>query len=477
MSETRDQRPETRDQSYKLTIEIILWTGVLALFIMMVFRFYTVPLDGDDWAYGIYTMRDIFSLQKGWLPGRHISEISQIISTSVFGRYMGIVVGDMLTGVKIVHGFVAMVFVSLFCIVSSFYLPKTFVTRRRDFLIRLLIIMLLFWFAPRLYGHFNHTSQILGGFVFSLFAWLPFLYYYREDDIPNVLVENPIKTYGIMLVVFYLGTQVMDNNYFVMVSLSMMLVAYLLGQKYFPQFFEETKLTEEKRNVLLISNIMYIVYGFFAFYRNTVLAPSQSSFRAGGRSFDLVVILKRITGGGVFANFGMIIGLLLILYFVYTFIKNKKITRENYFYLSLCVASLFWVLILTSIVRTSFGQSLWLLWICEFSLLLKLYKNNNKIVLLLFPVLLFGMFVNVFRKEYAYLLNIHYFSQDRVLVEYFQEAQRNNLDVVEVPASVTKKYNMRIKDDSKSYHNDRTTKWMKRYGYTDQRIPVIVVED
>lgn len=321
---------------------------------------------------------------------------------------------------------------------------------------------------------FTYISQILGGFILALLIWYPFYCFYQYGTIP--VLEKSYKFFGIAIVLFFLGTQVMDSNYFLTVSLSIMMVIYLLGQKYYPYIFEKNKFTKNDYISAFMFLGLHIFLGFYAFFRSTVLSHTQLEYRSDGRSFDIRVIYERIFNGPLFQDITIILGMILIFYFIVKFIRNKKILRQDYFYFSCCVVSLVWMILLSSIVYTRLSHSFWLLWVAQFSILLKLYKKGNVAVQLILPILLLGLVIDVFKKEREFLHHtpLEYFKRDQILVEYFVKAQEKGSMEVNIPIILANKIDV---SDNNIWEKRTISQWMHYYGYTDRIIPIKFVNE
>ena len=137
----------------------------------------------------------------------------------------------------------------------------------------------------------------------------------------------------------------------------------------------------------------------------------------------------------------------------------------------MCIVSLFWIVIL-SVIGTRINHPLWLLWLCEINIIFKLYKNNTRIIQLIVPIVLLGIFVNVFQRERANLNKTNeYYQRDRILASYFTEAQQNKQESVIIPVDLANKINLNITEHQNWPLRDISA-WMKYHGYTDKYIPI-----
>ena len=454
-------------------IDRILLFGVISLSLLMIFKIIIFPIVGDDFVYGSnYPLNKLFMLKNGWHPGRHISELLNIIPSQVFGKMLGITIGNNLLAIRIINNIIGIGISILFYWVSSCYIiNKMIPNQKSNNIIKLFIIILLSFYITRFTALKTDGNMVVGGFFLALFAWLPFLSYYQKGFLQEWMTNNKFQTYGIMLVIYYLGTQVVDTSYFITVSLSMMLVAYIVGQKLLPNFFEKTKIFNEDQNFTLILLGTHIAYGFFCLFRNTVLAPGQIELRPKGFTFDIIEIINKIKFGPFLQDISIIVGGIIILYYIYKIIKNKIIKKEDYLYLSMCIVALFWIVIL-SVVGTPIDHPIWLLWLCQINIIFKLYKNNNRMIQLIVPIVLLGIFVNVFQRERANLNKpIEWYQRDRILVSYFIEAQQNKQESVVIPIEVAQKINLRVTEHQENPLRDISA-WMNYHGYADKYIPI-----
>ncbi|MDK2818080.1 MAG: hypothetical protein KFW21_01350 [Spirochaetota bacterium] len=445
---------------------------------LLFFKIIIHPISGDDWIYGSsYPLNKLFFLEYGWHPGRHISEILYIIPSQIFGKILGISIGNNLLSVRIINSIMGIIMSICFYWVSSQYIINDLtVNQKTNNFTKLFIIILLSFYMQRFTSHMVYSSIVVGGFVLALFAWLPFLYYYYKCCLPLKMMNNKFQTYGIMIVIFYLGTQIIDTAYFITVSLSIMLVFYILGQKFFPDLFEKTKISKKDQNFILILLGTHIVYVFFAFFRNTILSPNQASSRAPHITFDIIEIIHRIKQGPWLQDLSMVIGGLIILYYIYKIIKNKILKKEDFLYLSMCIVSLLWIVIL-SIINTPIDHPLWLLWLCEINLIFKSYKNNNRIIQLLLPIILLGIFINVFERERKNLNKSgQYYQRDQILVDYYIDAQQNNKKFIIIPVDLANKINLNITEHQKWPLKDISL-WMQYHGYSDRYIPITFISN
>ena len=451
-------------------LDRMLLFGIISLSLLLILKVILTPINGDDWQYGTTgSISGLFYFGGGEThPGRHISELLHVIPTQIFGKMLGIVIGNAVLANRIISIIVITgIFYLFFWVSSSYIIKRITISEKQNTLIKYFIILLLFYFSN---GYYTMTmeSQVTGGYMLALLVWMPFLYFYQNSRLPLWMTNNKFQTYGIMLVVYYLGTQVIDTGYFITVSLSMMLAAYIVGQKLLPDFFEKTKISNEDQNFILSLLGMHIFYGCYAFFRN-VVNTVQINYRKQSVSFDIIEIINRIKVGPWLQNISIIVGGIIILYYIYKIIKNKFIKKEDYLYLSMCVVALFWLVIL-AVVDTRISHPIWFLWLCEINIIFKLYKSKNKIVLLLLPIMLFGIFVNVFQRERISLnKSIEYYQRDKILANLFIDAQINNKQTVEIPVDLVEKFEL---PPETSWHTTRIPIWMKYHGYTDRIIPI-----
>ena len=451
----------------------MLLFGIIILSLLLILKIIIFPMVGDDFNYGsTYALDKLFMLKTGWHPGRHISELLNIIPSQIFGKMLGIVIGDNLLAIRIINSIMGIAISILFYWVSyNYIITNIFTNQKSNYIIKLFVIVLLSFYIERFTALKTDANMVVGGFVLALFAWLPFVSYYQKGFLPLWMTNNKFQTYGIILVVYYLGTQVVDTSYFVTVSLSMMLVVYILGQKFLPNFFDKTKISNEDQNFTLILLGTHIAYGFFAFFRNTVLAPGQQSFRSSGFRFNIIEVIDRIKSGPLLQDISIIVGVLIILYYIYKIIKNKIVKKEDYLYVSMCIVALFWIVIL-AVVGTPIEHPLWLLWLCQINIIFKLYKNNNRMIQLIVPIVLLGIFVNVFQRERENLnKSSEYYQRDRILASYFTEAQQNKQESVVIPVELAQKINLHV-TEHQNYPLRYISAWMNYHGYTDKYIPI-----
>ena len=451
-------------------LDRMLLFGIISLSLLLILKVILTPINGDDWQYGTTgSISGLFYFGGGEThPGRHISELLHVIPTQIFGKMLGIVIGNAVLANRIISIIVMTgIFYLFFWVSSSYIIKRITISEKQNTLIKYFIILLLFYFSN---GYYTMTmvSQVTGGYMLALLVWMPFLYFYQNSRLPLWMTNNKFQTYGIMLVVYYLGTQVIDTGYFITVSLSMMLAAYIVGQKLLPDFFEKTKISNEDQNFILSLLGMHIFYGCYAFFRN-VVDTVQINYRTPSVSFDIIEIINRIKVGPWLQNISIIVGGIIILYYIYKIIKNKFIKKEDYLYISMCVVALFWLVIL-AVVDTRIDHPIWFLWLCEINIIFKLYKSKNKIVLLLLPIVLLGIFVNVFQRERVNLnKSIEYYQRDKILANLFIDAQINNKQTVEIPVDLVEKFEL---PPETSWHTTRIPIWMKYHGYTDRIIPI-----
>lgn len=460
-----------------LIIDIILILGIAILLVMVSLKHLAMPIVGDDWMYGSgYYFQNILSFQNGLHPGRQISEMFHIIPIQILGKYLGVITGEPLLSVKIVSNVLSLILVFLFYVVSTLYLPSAFTSKRRSYLVNLFFIIMVSTYFERMFNQANFNFMILGTFTFAILTWYLFFLYFRYGALPSII--NNKSFHGLMIVLFYLSTQIVDNNYLLMISMSGALVVYLLGQQFFPQIFEKDELTPETRKSLFILLGMHILWGCYAFFRNTVTAPDQAAFREGGRTFDLVEIYLRIVALDFYQDISIVVGGITVFYFFIKCIKTRKISRQEYFYFTGSLFALFWIVIYSSVVYTSFGQSLWLLWIVQFSMLVDSFRRKKMLAQLMLPFFLLLLFVDVFYNEQQYIHDLPdgYFIQDKKLIEYFQHAQENNLEKVYIPKDIAKKYRFVITENSNHWPSRDISGWMNFHGITDRNIPIEYVD-
>ena len=453
--------------NYQKILNILIDIIIISMSMLIILKMINLPIHMDDWVYGSsISLSPIFFSGVGMHPGRHISEALHIVPVQILGKNLGIILGDSLLAVKIMSFIINTLAIYGCVMISSFYIDLK--NKKNIFCILLILLYpLLNFFITT-----TQLSQVLGGFNLALLVWLPFYQYCCNGKLSSIFLENEYATYGIMFVLLYMGTQVTDSSYFALVSLSMMLVAYISGQKFLPQFFEKNNNTSQETRIVLVLLFMHILYGCYAFFRNTVMAPSQYGFRKGGMNFSVVEIINRIKDGPFLQDLSIVFGGIIILYYLYKFITNRKITLKEYLSFSVCVSALFWIVVL-SIMGTYKLQVLWILWLCELNILINLYKNNNKIVQLIMPIILFGIFINIFIQEQEYQKNTpsEFYRRDKILIEYFEDVQLNNTESVIIPSDLADKMRLRKVDHTVWPLRD-ISHWMKYHNYTDEYIPI-----
>ena len=455
--------------NYQKIMNTIINIMIVAMSMLIIFKMVRLPIRMDDWVFGsIYGIQPIFYSGTGWLNGRNMSELMQNISIQVLAKNLGIILGNSLLGVKIMSFIINTLAIYGCVIISSFYIDLK--NKKNVFCILLILLQSLLYTYS--FTTTTHLSQILGGFNIALLVWLPFYQYYCDGKLAPIFTENEYATYGIMFVLLYMGTQIVDGGYFAFISLSMMLIAYISGQKFLPQFFEKNNNTSQETRIVLVLLFMHILYGCYAFFRNTVMSPYQYGFRKGGMNFSIIEIINKIKDGPFLQDLSIVFGGIIILYYLFKFITNRKIVLKEYLSFAICVSVLFWVVVLSTL-GTYKLQVLWVLWLCELNILINLYKNNNKIVQFLMPIILFGIFINIFIQERKYLSSTseEFYRQDKILIEYFEDAQLNNKESVIIPSDLAKKIQLNI-GDSTSWPVRDISHWMQYHNYTDRYIPI-----
>ena len=450
-----------------------IYYGFVGIALTYVFLYYFAShFSIDDWTFSsVVKTQAIYSLVPGFLPGRNISFFITIFIDQVFGVLIGSSIDNIMLGMRISRGIFTTLIAGSFWYLSSLYIEK-------NKKLASVFLILLSGSLPLFYFVFTYFSIGFGGFVFGLLAWLPFYHYLQHGKLPSWMYLKPNQTLGIYLLLFYCGTQITDSFNYMMLGLSLALLCYLLGQKLFPMFFEKNdqSITQNKLLYQLLSS--HIILGFFSMYRNIFnIANSGNDWRLSRISFDLVEILKRIKHGGqfgydnIFYNLSLLIAGLTIAFYLYKFIKNKKIERQDYFIFSVHVISLC-VIFGLAILNSYFTAPLWMLWIVQLRLILDLWDKQNFVISLLLPTAALALAVAhilIFLGP-AYQVGRHKFIPrgDEKILELLQEADKNGQTELKISLEDYYKYHM------DSTFLQRSADWAHTYYYTKNRITTTI---
>ena len=450
-----------------------VYYSFIGIALAYVFLYYFAsPFSIDDWDFSSVIKPDfIYSLNIGRHPGRNISEVIPIFIDQVFGVLIGSSINNMMLGMRISRGIFTALIAGTFWYLSSLYIEK-------NKKLASIFLILLSGSLPVFYFVFNYFTSVIGGYVFGLLAWFPFYHYLQHGKLPSWMYLKPNHTLGIYLLLFYCGTQVSDSINYTMLGLSLALLCYLLGQKLFPMFFEKNDQSIDQNKLLYQLLASHIVLGFFGMFRNIFRTTvGAQSWRYGNFHFELFEILKFIKQGGqfgydnMFYQFSLFVAGLTLVFYLYKFIKNKKIERQDYFIFSVYVISLC-VIFGLAILNTYFTAPLWMLWIVQLRLILDLWDKQNFVISLLLPTSALALAVAhilIFLGP-AYQVGRNKFIPrgDEKILELLQEADKNGQTELKIPIEDYYKYHM------DSIFLQRSADWAHTYHYTKNRITTTI---
>ena len=449
-----------------------VYYGFIGIALTYVFLYYfATPFSIDDWAYSSTAKpAHIYSLSLGAHPGRNISELIAVFIDQVFGVLIGSSINNIKLGMHISRGIFTTLIAGAFWYLSSLYIEK-------NKKIATVFLILLSGSLPVFYFVFNYFSMNFGGYVFGLLAWFPFYHYLQHGKLPSWMYLKPNHTLGIYLLLFYCGTQVTDSINYTMLGLSLALLCYLLGQKLFPMFFEKNDQSIDQNKLLYQLLASHIVLGFFGMFRNIFRTTvGAQSWRYGNFHFELFEILKFIKQGGqfgydnMFYQFSLFVAGLTLVFYLYKFIKNKKIERQDYFIFSVHVISLC-VIFGLAILNTYFTAPLWMLWIVQLRLILDLWEKQNFVISLLLPTTALALAVAhilIFLGP-DYQVGKYKFipKGDQKILELLQEADEKGQTELKISKKDNDKY---LLDFLPSVAD-----WAYTYYYTKNKITITVV--
>ena len=479
---------QNENTNFNKVINILFYCFIAFMASYCFLLFFGMPISFDDWVWGGSDVLDpIYFLKQGWHPGRNISEVLTYLSMQSFGILLGNLFNSPILGVKLATAIMSSFIIGLIWVVSYIYvkiwfsesvwnfpyLKKDNVHSKIIFVSIILFFFFSFWYNELAFA--TYFIQIKGGLLLALTAWLPFLYFFRYKRLPDFMTSNKVQTYGIMLVVFYIGTQVTDSAYFMMSGLSSALIVYLLGQRLLPNFFEKTILSKKENNFLLILLFTHLGLALFALFRNTYLG-AYDDYKASNASIDpqmffasaQMYMRTMFSSYEIWGYISIALIIPIIFFSVFSFIRCKKITLNNYAPFAVAIVSLILIIALT-LVRTYVDNVLWVLWLCEFILIFKLYKKNP-LIPIMFPTILLAVFVHIFIADKPRYINIAQ-KNDYKLVQLFQDAEQNELNEIVLTEEEAKSFsNLGI--DSESGWKDSISEWMKYHGYTKDIIKI-----
>ncbi len=162
---------------------------------VLLFMFYfQLPFRWDDWHMsnmGAFPFRLPFEVGDNG-PGRHFSRFMMILSPAFLAPMIDGFVQDMYVSMKIGYAIVHTV-----TIFTVFYLIKyyTSVNKIKSYVYIYIYIALTFMLRRFFYEPVA-SSEYIGGLALALLVWTPFVYFYKNQQLPEWLSKDPNKAIG-----------------------------------------------------------------------------------------------------------------------------------------------------------------------------------------------------------------------------------------------------------------------------------------
>lgn len=445
-----------------LAFKIFIIITALTLFLV----YYCLPLTQDEWQYSsVYGITpSLYFPIHGWHMGRHFSEVFYILSLRGLGQLIGAAIGNFYIGIKISQAIFAPAI-----ILSLIYISSLFVNNKNKSEKQLTIILLLqmfYWVATPnnfpVQWFYTYIAQIMGSVLLTLTAWLPILYFYRKGYLPNFMEKNPYLFYGIMLPVFYIGTQVNDHANWLGLGLSIAALIFLWGHQLFPHFFKPDIKPSKLLWLLLLT---HIAHGLWAVYRN--IFSGRFWYQKQVLNFSFEKIYQTLFSGSIYQDISIILGILIAFWYCYRFFKYKSISRESYLNFSLLVCSL--ILILTvAIMNTYYSPVLWSLWIAELKVFMDAYNKHKKFFQIFLPLMIFSSFVAMFSDFDQGIagFEIRQKADAQWLQDIIRTSQQNQVLILE--KDIAERINV---------IPDSIPDWALHYNYIQKKIPIIITNN
>ncbi|MGL4388580.1 MAG: hypothetical protein ACRCTJ_04225 [Brevinema sp.] len=457
----------------KFSLINILYTIFLILSVILILLYYyAVPIYGDDWWYTVVRhVQEIYTWSFELHPGRNISEWIHVFTSRVIGGILGEVVKDPITGLKMANSIVATIITSMLWFVSLYYVKNSGKKA----------LLLLIFFSPhllKLFAEFTSTSQIYGGFVLTLIAWVPFIHYIFYHKLPDYMEQNFEKSFGIWLVFVYMGTQIHDNAPWILALYTFFLFLYLSKEK---------NLLLKKR--LLILTKTFVTFVLYAFLRNTLLTGQVGS-RVGQHGLNFfhrfhpkLILGHIISYTSPLGIITMIVGMMILMIIVISIVRSRQCNKERYFVLTAlmsCFASVF----ILSILQTNFDQAVWVIWLVIVNLLIHSYNHNKYWALLSLPTIILGLAISTlgafsklkFMVIYHRPLTRMEFISTRInerILEQYQKADQKGLDHLPL---TKEKFNSLYIVNYTAFTDNMSLYYFKK-NYTSRLLPIVIVPD
>ncbi len=326
------------------------------------------------------------------------------------------------------------------------------------------------------------SSEYIGGLALALLVWMPFVYFYKNQQLPEWLSKDPNKAIGLAVPMFYIGTSVIEMNHWFTASMSIALLIYLA--------FNKSLQKDRKLTITLLSIHIFM----------SIINTVRSLIKNGGmrgRTFDLMTILKNIFMPQIdstyvfrynhpftvsFTIVGIVLGVVIVCIYLYRLIKSKSLNITEYYYFAGIGCALATIFVTRGILNADADTIIYVLWCLEFSLFAKFYENRNIIATITMPTICLILVLSglrVFDVSVKPLLVNNY---DYKWIAKFKEAQANNLDEVTITPEEILLYRIPVPLDNDAwitdYHfNGGISRWMHSYRYTDKQIPIRIVLD
>ncbi|MGL4394607.1 MAG: hypothetical protein ACRCS8_05225 [Brevinema sp.] len=366
----------------------------IAVFIVYTFIFHlSYPVFWDDWIYSVDFQTFVpYTLEKAWHPGRNISEFIHTSLPQTLGASLGVILNDPLLGIRISHAIGATLIMVLFWFVSMPFVSSSIKKPHTSFLY-LVLALLSVILLDMTFKDYTAVTFNTGGLVFAMSCFIPVIYYYKHNSLPDFIQDHFAMSLGVFLALAYMGTQIQDTSYFLIGQAFGWFLVFLGLRILFPHRFEAGALDYSKDKLLLFGALSYLFLCLFALFRNTFLG-ARDEVAKQYLSLDPHVLLQRISYWKLYYIIIALFALFFLIYFGLKIFKklahkiDSKISNEEFYLFSLFAAGI-GTLLISLIVKTYAPHAFWLLFLALLRLWISWYQKNSFIQIITPTLFLF----------------------------------------------------------------------------------------
>ena len=498
-NELKDNNTEFLIRDYYVkkisNILFIVYLIILA-FIIFSINFVNGPGNDDFWLgtnynifYNIYDFKGYF-----WQRGRHFGDMLIGLTMRPFGSILINVFNiDPFKSLMISKSLFS-IFYAFLTIFSISLFVWTINNKKNYKLIFLLISLYISYYLIHVgYGGINYSVTLacyVGGFGFSMLVFYPMLYYFIYGK-EILLFKNKNMNYMLYFILLYFATFTYEATSTTLSGLSFFIILYL--------FIRNTKLfLDNNRN----KPNYYILFILLSTIFLTLISFSLTAFFSGRGQWQsqriesttmIESIVNKFSNLVLFNKILILLGILYLIYFLFTLLKSKKIFKEKYIDFSICFTALFLILFFYSIDAPTIYAQLILLFALLIIILLKNINNKN-IIFSLFSnfvvfFLIFTMSLNLLKYHDNMMRTYKTTFRDwNIILQIYKDAYDNNLDEIIINKYDIEQLKLGIifykppkkgygyDDDPKTHPNAMLSEFMQRY-YIDKYIPIKVFYD